>query len=218
MIIRFFKPILFVFAAYLLAGCSATVGVAGQWTNEALVPEDGYEKVMVTALLANHEARRVIEDEVIDELVQKDIGVSQGLTFFPDLFTPDFDRDREAFFTTINQEGNRAVLVLTVLDSDVMDEYIRTDASYPPMDDYGWYGNFWDYYDYHFAGMGDEGFYTITKRYYIEANVYDVETEELVWSGQTESYDPVDLTSFAGLMAESIVGQLLKSDVVGAAE
>lgn len=56
--------------------------------------------------------------------------------------------------------------------------------------------------------------YTEGKVYFIETNLYDAETEKLIWSAQSESYDPSDLKDFAEDFADLIVGRLVGNGLI----
>ena len=62
--------------------------------------------------------------------------------------------------------------------------------------------------------MYDPGYYTTDKSYYLEANLYDVESEQLVWSAQSETTNPANLEAFARTFAMVISDQMIKDGVI----
>lgn len=62
--------------------------------------------------------------------------------------------------------------------------------------------------------MYTPGYYDTDKKYYIEINLYDAETDELVWSSQSETTNPPSLESFAPTFALTVVNQLIKDGLI----
>lgn len=55
---------------------------------------------------------------------------------------------------------------------------------------------------------------TTDKNYYLEANLYDAATEELVWSSQSETTNPSSLETFSKTFAQAIVQQMRKDGFI----
>ena len=65
----------------------------------------------------------------------------------------------------------------------------------------GYYGGLYSYYPHVNSYVNQPGYYTTHETYTIESNLYDVESEELVWSARSRTFSPesvdeviVDLT------------------------
>ena len=50
--------------------------------------------------------------------------------------------------------------------------------------------------------------------YYLETNLYDARSEDLVWSAQSETYNPKDLSGFSQVLANQIVNKLEKDGLL----
>ena len=64
--------------------------------------------------------------------------------------------------------------------------------------------------------MYSPGYYEDDKVYYIETNLYDADTEELLWSAQSETYNPTSLPDFASDFAEVVVARMEKENLLNA--
>ena len=91
----------------------------------------------------------------------------------------------------ITKTGCDAVLILALLDSKVVESY-NPGTSYYPMN-YGYYGNFYGYYNHYYPQVYSPGYYSVDKTFYLEANLYDIAKDKLVWSIQSEARNPKDL-------------------------
>jgi len=89
--------------------------------------------------------------------------------------------DRDIVESKIQSTGADAVLVSRLVDQ-------KTIETYTPRVIYGFvpdfYNNWWGYYDYVMIGPGytDE-----TQVIFAETNLYDIETEKLIWSARSET-------------------------------
>jgi hypothetical protein len=61
---------------------------------------------------------------------------------------------------------------------------------------YGMYGSYYGYYNYYSPQVYSPGYYSSDKTYYIESNFYDLASDELLWSIQSEAYNPTSLESW----------------------
>lgn len=144
---------------------------------------------------------------MVANLREEGADASQSVDVIPPRLIEDDDKKRE-IQNTIIRDGFDGVLTITLIDEDTETRYVRGSGMYRPYPHYGFYGNFWGYYDYWYPRFYEPGYYVENKVYYMETNLYDAETEDLVWSAQSETYDPVDLESFADGFAEEIVEEL----------
>ena len=62
--------------------------------------------------------------------------------------------------------------------------------------------------------MYDPGYYVEDQTYFIESNLYDVETGDIVWSVQSEAFNPSKLETLARNYADLLVSQLRKEGVI----
>jgi hypothetical protein len=56
-----------------------------------------------------------------------------------------------------------------------------------------------------YGSVYSPGYYTTDKTYFLECNLYDLKQDgKLVWSGQSETYNPSSLESFAKSFAARV--------------
>ncbi|WP_035464800.1 hypothetical protein [Algoriphagus vanfongensis] len=195
----------------ILGACSPSVKILGSWTSPNK-PAGGYDDLFVTALTDNILARQTVETD-LDNLLMED-GVNAQSSF--DILPPGFKSngvDKDQILSKIRELGNDAILTVAVLDQTNETRYVPGTTMYSPMG-YGYYGSFWGYYNYYNPVMYDPGYYTTDKNYYLEANLYDAETEELVWSSQSETTNPASIETFSKTFSETVVNQLIKDGLI----
>lgn len=203
----------FIFSVLLLgvlSSCSPSVKILGSWTSPSK-PAEGYSKIFVTALTDNVLARQTVEQDLDNLLLEEGIEANSSFDILPPGFRSN-GVDKEQVINKIRENGNDAILTVALLDQTNETRYVPG-TTYMPMS-YGYYGRFWGYYNYYNPVMYDPGYYTTDKNYYLEANLYDAQTEELIWSSQSEATNPSSLESFSVTFSKSVVDQLLKAGLI----
>ena len=105
-------------------------------------------------------------------------------------------------------------MTFTLIKQQEETKYIPGNTAYAPMGRYGHYGSFGGYYGYYGSRMYDPGYYTQDEVFFIETNLYDVESEKLVWSVQSKTYNPSGIQQFSEDFTRSITRQLIKSKII----
>ena len=125
---------------------------------------------------------------------------------------------REQMAAAIKKAGCDAVFVIALLDVQTVETYQPGTAYYPMS--YGYYGSYYGYYNYYSPYVYSPGYYTTDKTYYIESNFYDLERDQLLWSIQSEAYNPTSLDSWFDRYSYDLLNELkregLITDVEGA--
>lgn len=80
---------------------------------------------------------------------------------------------------------------------------------------YGYYYNrFWGYYGTLNRRIYEPGYYVTDTKYFWESNFYDMSTRKLVYSVQTQSFDPANSESLGHEYGELIVKNMVKENVL----
>ena len=134
------------------------------------------------------------------------------------VFRPDFYDERrpsrERLVEAVRETGMEAIMTITLIDEEREERYIPGGAGWGPMwhphGRFGFYGTFPGYWGHwHGHGMGyHPGHVTVDRRYFMETNIYDAETMELVWSAQSETLNPKDISRFTEEYVDTIKAEL----------
>lgn len=73
---------------------------------------------------------------------------------------------------------------------------------------------YYDYYAYATGTVFDNSYYETTTTYFLETNLYDIATEKLIWTCQTETQDPTSVEKEAKKFAEIIANELFSKKVI----
>jgi hypothetical protein len=196
----------------IVGACSPSTKIIGSWTGPN-TPSEPYKSIFVTAISENLVARQTIEND-IDAMLEK-AGVEAESSF--EIIPPGFKataENKETTVAAIRDGGSDAILTIALLDQTSETRYVPGTTMYSPMGYGGYYGRFSGYYSYYNPVMYSPGYYSTDKNYYLEINLYDAKTEELVWSAQSETTNPSSIETFSNSFSQLVVNQLIKDGLI----
>jgi hypothetical protein len=174
-----------------LYACAPNTRITGSWMNPDAQRE--YDDILVSAMTEKVAVKQIVEDLVAAELQARDVDVTKSITLFPPKFTEEQMNDKDAMLSAIRGNGHDAILTIALIDEETESRYVPGTTTYAPLTTYNYYSSFWGYYTHRYPVVSDAGYYAQDKIYFIELNLYDARSEELVWSAQTETINPGSL-------------------------
>lgn len=194
----------------LLTTCGGTTKVTGSWTQPDYEPTS-YKKVVVLGIGANSVNRRIFEDQVETRLEAKGYPVIAAL----DLLPPNAaigTITREIVFSIFESAEIDAVFTMSMRHQEDTRRYVPASGTYytpyySSMGFYDYYGGFGGYYY-------SPGHYTGSLQVFLEANFFDLETNELIWSAQTKTTDVASIETMAVQFADAIVADFISQNVL----
>jgi hypothetical protein len=196
----------------LLTTCGGTTKVTGSWAKPGNEPTN-YKKVVVLGIGANSVNRRIFEDQVETRLEAKGYPVIAAL----DLLPPNAaigTITREIVFSIFESADIDAVFTMSLRHQEDTRRYVPAQGTY-----YTPYYSTMGFYDY-YSGFGtyyySPGYYTGSVQVFLEANFFDLETNELIWSAQTKSTDVASIETMAVQFADAIVADFISKNVLPA--
>ena len=211
------KLIITFLVAILSFCCKAPQKITSSWVNPER-PAKKYSTVFVAALIQNNPIKYAIEDNLGAAAKARGFNVVKGYQLFPPNFNKDNMRDKDLVLRLIREKGCDVILSIAVIDVKSDTRYVSgmsvaytPYAGYGPYGTYGGYGvGFYGYYAYWSTSLYDPGYYTTDKTYFLEANAYDTETQQLVWSVQSKAYNPSGIEKSSQLYTDLLMEQFDK--------
>jgi hypothetical protein len=189
--------------------CSPSTYITGSWKTPAPLTKQ-YSMIMVAALTNNTIARATLENDMANTLGSS-ATVLKSIDEFPPNVTGS-DSSKVALMNKVKNKNVDAILTISILSKETESRYISGRGPYDPLG-YTFYDDFWGYYNYWYPHFYDQGYYVQNKVYFIETNLYDTQTQKLIWSAQSKTYNPEDLNNFSKEFASVIVSKM-KTDGV----
>ncbi|MFD2514701.1 hypothetical protein ACFSRY_12565 [Pontibacter locisalis] len=196
-----------------LFGCAPTTRITGTWKNPD-VGNRNFDKVVVAALTDNVRARDKVESDMQAQLQQRGISATKSINLFPPTMLSKDGPDVNLLMEKIKGEGYDAIMTVALIDEETETRYVPGTYGYTPVTRFGWYGRFRGYYTYWYPTLYDPGYYTEDRIYFLETNLYDVQSENLLWSAQSQSYDPASLRKASETLAQLTVNQLAQDNLI----
>lgn len=196
-----------------LSGCGPSTYITGAWVNPEAGPTN-YDNILVAAMTENISVKQTLESELAQQLRAQGINATKSIEEWPPSFTQE-QPSKEAMMQAIQETGHDAVLTVAIVDEETETRYVPGAGPYAPMARYPYYGNFWGYYNYWYPQFYEPGYYTQDKIYFLETNLYDIQTERLVWSAQSETVNPGNLQNFAEEYAQVTVDEMTEDNLLG---
>lgn len=195
----------------LLAVSCSSSRITSSWTPQGLQPKP-FSKVMVAALIGGpeRELRQKMEEHIIGDLKEKGINaVSAYATYGPKTFNGTSEKE---LLDQLKNEGVGAVLTVVLLDKDKERYYVPGRIYYTPYMIY--YNRFWGYYRTLYDRVYSPGYYAEDTKYFWETNLYDLSDLSLLYSAQTQSFDPASAESLAHEYGRLISADLFSKRVL----
>jgi hypothetical protein len=203
--------------ALLMVGimsCGSATKITGSWINpDAKGKPSNNKSVFIASLSRNMEVRTKLEAALADEAAKHNIKAIKST----DYFTPEFYQNKptkEQLLSQIKKTGADAILTVTLINRESNTRYVPGSAGYAPMPGFRWYGGFYSYYNYWYPYLYDPGYYVTDKTYFLETNLYDVDTEELIWSAQSQTVNPASIDQFVKDYPKKLVARMEKDGLL----
>jgi hypothetical protein len=197
----------------LLAACSSS-RITHSWKSG--IPSKNYNKILVIAMSGKTDlsTRQKMEDHLVGDLKDQGYNAVSSLTEYgPRVFK---ELSEEAVLDKIQNSGFDAVITIVLLDKQKEKSYVPGQVYYSPY--VGYYRHFWGYYRTMYDRIYTPGYYVTDTRYFWESNLFDVASKELIYSVQTESFEPASLDILAHEYGKMIVKDMVKSQVLNKKE
>lgn len=204
-----FSRITIVSVCLILASCSNTK-LTSSWkpaNASALAPGS---KILVLGIIREKDIRLRMQMEgfLVEALKAKGYDAISAYTLYgPKMFG---NKDEEAVLGQLRNSGIAEVLTISLLDKARERNY-QPGIAYP-------YSPFWGYYSYMYGRVYDPGYISVNTRYFWESNLYDVSTKKLLYSIQSESFNPSSAADMGKAYSKIVVKNMTKEGLLSAAK
>ncbi|MFW5820645.1 MAG: hypothetical protein ACOCWA_05105 [Bacteroidota bacterium] len=205
-----------VLSIVILNSCGTTSTViTGSWERTGI--EKKYNKLVVEAFTPQEEVEEALELQMMVKLQEKGISALRHKEPLPP-GPVENDKDKEEVMDNMQENGADGILTISIIDKESESRYVPGPSPYAPYPRYPYYGSFWGYYDYWYPYFYGPGYYTLESVYYIETNLFDAESEDLIWSAQSKTYEHVNLETFSKDYAEEVVEEMMEDGIIAGKE
>ncbi|MGA8892566.1 MAG: hypothetical protein WB493_13425 [Anaeromyxobacteraceae bacterium] len=163
-------------------------------------------RVFVIAVIPNDMYRVQFENAMAQALIAKGFQAATAASVFP---PGQLDKEKVQQYVLDNQVD---LVIVQRLNKQTTAEYVPPTVAYVPPAPYygGWYGA----YGYGYGAVYSPGYMTEETNVVADTNVYSVNPEALVWSGNSNTFNVQDGQSAAQSLASSLVADLIKAQIL----
>lgn len=196
--------------------CSSVTEMSGTWKKPGTTATK-FNKIIVMGVSKNLVAKSTVENAIVSQLRKNGLNAVAGANVLP---TSTFDADadgkadedsKENIKAKLTELGVDGALVLSLLDKKESERYVPGTTMYSP---YNSYYPFYGYWGGAYNMVNTPGYYEKVTNYFLTGNFYNVKTEALIWSAQSETFNPTSLSDFASSYSEKVVDELLSSGII----
>ena len=188
----------------LLSGCAQTQ-VTSVWVDQEY-QGDGIDNVIVVGISRDAGLRRIFEDEFVSLFKQKGVKATASYRVLPD----EDLQDEKKLDSTVRNSGFDTILMTRVIDVRKDTQYIPPDYIYAPPSYYyrGWHGYYAQAY------MMSPGYTVEYETAVLETNLYDLQTDKLVWSARSDAPSDGKAGKHIKDFARTIISRLAEAKLI----
>lgn len=208
----------------LLQACTTSTHLTSSWKQDNAGTKS-YDKILVLGVTERQAARSAGENALVEELRKHGINAQPSHAVFPEYRGK--KATKEELQGSMAEKGFDGIITITLLDIEEDQHYVPGSTyvepayvyrRYPVYYNRGYIYRDWPFYNYYstmYQTVYEPGYYVSTTKVFIETNLYDVQTGELVWTAQSESVDPNGVQNLANDLAKAVVNGLEEDKVFG---
>jgi len=195
-------------ALLFCAGCGGSgTQFSATWTSPDYAQMQDVDEVLVVAVTATEVRRRIFEDSLVSKLQAEEISAYPSNQFHESVD----QMDEEEVEALIKERGIEAVIVTRLLNlerEEIVVPPSTTVSSYPS---YGrpYYDSWYGYYSHGYGVTHDPGYTYQKVTVSLETNLYDAANGKLIWSGQSDTFNPDSTQDVIGPTTDIIVDELV---------
>ena len=202
----FITPVLAVSVALLVSSCANTK-ISQSWVE----PDNkrSYNDLLIIGVSESQQNRRAYESHLVEELRANGTEAEASYKLIPN--SEKLDRDTVTKAIDGLEIDGVIVTHLVAVDEETI---YRPSMDYMPMYGGGYYGGLYSYYPHVNTYVSRPGYYTTHETYTLETNLYDVESEELVWSARSRTFSPESVSEVIKDVTKLLIKDLKEKSLI----
>jgi hypothetical protein len=201
------------FVITLVYSCSSSQ-LTGVWVNKEKMEQKSYKKIFVLAQTADIQARKAVEDALVAKAKDRGFELVSSISIMPPSLSNPEIPSKESVIEGVKSSGCDAAFIVTMLKKEENIRYTPGTTVYAPLPYYRWNSNMFNYYDYWRPSVSTPGYYSNNHSYFLQSNLYDAASQELMVSIQSELFNPESLQKFAKDYVNDVVSKLQKEGLL----
>jgi len=195
--------------AISLTSCSPGIRNIATWANKEKIAaiKPVQHTVFFAVLTQNIEAKFTLENDLARAAEARGIHAIKSLDVYGSILTKENMPSKEAILQKIRDLGCDGIFTSALIDQASETRYIPSSTTvYAPYPVYGYFGSYYGYSSMYYT----PGYYSTSKSYFLQSNLYDAKTEELLISMQSKAVDPSGIEKASKEYTAALLDELKK--------
>jgi hypothetical protein len=193
-----------IFGLSILSACNNT-RITSSWREpDKQITLSKLHKILVVAMFKTVSENRVAEDQMA--LYLKGKGVV-SYNYFNERFNKN---NEEAIRDKIKADSFDGAITMRLIDVDKEQEYTPGRIQTYPVS----YRNFGGYYYRSWNRYSTQGYYTRTKIFTVEVNVFSIKEDKIIWTGLTRTMDPEGVEKLSKEVTKAVYAEMINQGFV----
>lgn len=199
------KFIIIIFGLLFYGSCAHHTKITRSWRiSDKHITISSLNKVLVVAMFKTLAENRIAEDQMASYLKGKAI-VSYNY------LNENFNKDNEELIRSkIKSDGFDGVITMRLIDVDKESNYIPGSINTYPI----YNRTFGGYYFRNWRSYSSPGYFTMTKIYTVEVNVFSIKEDKIIWTGVTKTTNPNGADKLTAEITKVVYKQMVKEGFV----
>jgi len=195
-----------------LAACSSPKeSTTGVWVNKDKIQGKSFNKIFIVVMTADPEARSTVENDLAAVATSRGHPVVKSIDVITTSLKDPKLPTKDEVVAKVKETTCDAVFVATLLKKEESVGYTPGTSAYSVAPYQTYYPG---YYSYWYPSVSTPSYYDHEKTYFMQSNLYDVASEEIMWSVKSKIFSPETLKKFSKQYTSTLVKQLEKEKLV----
>ena len=199
---------------FILTACSATKKTTATWVNTEKIQGKSFHSIFIVVLTADIEARAKLENDLAAAAAAKGYKAVKSIDLMPPTISAPATPGKDEIANKVKASGCDAVFTASLLKKEEDVRYTPGTTAYSVRPYYSYYGSYYGFYSHYYPTVSTASYYTKEKTYFMQSNLYDAATEEIMWAVQSEIFNPSSLAAFSKKYTADLVKQLEKENLL----
>lgn len=201
-----------VFVTFILSltivSCGPSIKTTGSWVLRENLPPDPVKSVFIIAFTDNIQVRGYLEEDLALAAQKKGLKTYKSIDVIGPVEIKYIAPVKDVFMKKLEALNCETIFTVALINSQSETKYVPGTtvsamgyspypygaySGYGGYGPQGAYGGFGGYYGYAVSTISSPGYYRTDNKYFIEAKMFDLKTEQLLFSIQTEAKNPADI-------------------------
>ena len=215
---RFFFTVLIIAAAVTFNSCAPAITTTASWVNREKIPAQPYKSVFIMVLTNNLEAMTYLENDLAKAAEARGLKAYKSIDELGPIGITKILPVKDVIASKLKALNCETIFIVAMLDKTSETRYVPgSTAMYMPntyggYGAYGMYGGYGGYYGYAGA-VYSPGYYTTDKTYFLQSNLYDAKTEDLLLSIQSKAENPAGIQKSSQQYTQTLMDEIQKLQI-----